>query len=372
MDAIDPPLLIRSNTAMDSDLRYLLGMSVPDDIAVVFDGKSTTALANALEIGRLKTMSPSVRVVPMDTPGQPKGGDSIDGVCRFLRELGLDRVSVKKNCPIHLADGLRTRGIAITVVDFSILPKRLIKSEAEIVEIRRAAEIVGAAFVAAEKILSDAGVNGSGELVHGGDVLTSDVLRAKIDNCCYGLGCLAEDTIVAGGTDACNPHEIGHGPLRANEFIVVDLFPRLRTSGYYADVSRTFFKGKPSAERMAMYDAVECAHDMAIGRIRGGMPVADALAATLKFFDGRGFPSSRTASPPHGMFHSLGHGLGLDVHEPPTIGTGTDFLETGMVVTVEPGLYYPGIGGVRIEDDILVGEGSCEILTPIPHHWIIE
>jgi Xaa-Pro aminopeptidase len=368
------PLLLYDSTKTDSDVRYLIGTSVPDAIAIVSDGGETTALVSALEIGRLQHTSPAVRLVPIDGPDRPEGsgnGKTVDGLCRFLRGLGLNSVGVKETFPISLADGLRARGIEITVADFSILPQRLVKSNREISEIRRAIEIVKTAFETVERILGDAKIGGHGELINGNGVLTADSLRTTIEMTCYQLGGIAEDTIVAGGIDACDPHGIGHGPLMANEFIVVDIFPRLRDSGYHADVSRTFFKGNPTAEQGRMYDAVKCAHDAAIDRAHAGVPVATLMAATLEFFEGRGFRSSRVASPPHGMFHSLGHGFGLDVHEPPTIGNGDGILRAGMVVTVEPGLYYRQIGGVRIEDDILVGENSSEILTKIPYDWAI-
>ncbi|MDR1173667.1 MAG: aminopeptidase P family protein, partial [Puniceicoccales bacterium] len=242
----------------------------------------------------------------------------------------------------------------------------------EITEIKHAIDIVRQTFVQVENILSAASINGKNELVFEDEILTSEHLRAMMETFCYQLGAIADDTIVACGVAACDPHNLGYGPLKANEFILVDFFPHLKASGYYADVSRTFIKGKPTKEQTNLYNAVKTAHDTAIDMAYGGGRGKDIMVRTFEYFESKGYKSSNTANPPRGMFHSLGHGFGLDIHEPPRIGMCDDILQAGMVVTIEPGLYYQAIGGVRIEDDILVGNQSSEILTQIPHNWVIE
>ncbi|MDR2603599.1 MAG: Xaa-Pro peptidase family protein [Puniceicoccales bacterium] len=372
---MDAPLLIFSNTKKDSDLLYLIGTHVPDHIAIVFDGQESIALVSALEINRLRNTSKIDKFVSWDVvKSSLQSAKNSDGdvLKRFLQDLKLKTICVKRDFPIYLADQLRSANFEIIVAGFSILPQRLIKSDGEITEIKHAIDIVRQTFVQVESVLLTTSINGKNELVFEDEILTSKRLRTMMETFCYRLGAVADDTIVACGIDACDPHNLGYGPLKANEFILIDFFPHLKTSGYYADVSRTFIKGKPTKEQANLYNVVKAAHDIAIDMAHGGVQGEDVMVWTLEYFESKGYKSSNIANPPHGMFHSLGHGLGLDIHEPPRIGMCDDILHPGMVVTIEPGLYYPTIGGVRVEDDILIRDQSSEILTQIPHNWIIE
>lgn len=367
--------MIFSNTKKDSDLLYLIGTHVPDNIAIVFDGRESIALVSALEINRLKNTSKINKFVSWDivkSSLQSAKNTDFDILRRFLQDLKLKAICVKQDFPIYLADQLRSANFEIIVAGFSILPQRLIKSDGEISEIRHTIDIVRQTFAQVENILSAASINGKNELVFEDEILTSERLRAMMETFCYQLGAIADDTIVACGIAACDPHNLGYGPLKANKFILIDFFPHLKTSGYYADVSRTFIKGKPTKEQTNLYNAVKTTHDTAIDMAYGGVQGKDIMVRTFEYFESKGYKSSNTTNPPHGMFHSLGHGFGLDIHEPPRIGMCDDMLQAGMVVTIEPGLYYQSIGGVRIEDDILVGNQSSKILTQIPHNWVIE
>ncbi|MDR2776567.1 MAG: Xaa-Pro peptidase family protein [Puniceicoccales bacterium] len=372
---MDIPLLIFSNTKKDSDLLYLIGAHVPDNIAVVFDGRESTALVSALEINRLRNTSKIDKFVSWDIVKlslQPAESTDFDILKRFLQDLKLKAICVKQDFPVYLADQLRSANFEIIVAGFSILPQRLIKSDGEITEIKYAIDIVRQTFAQMENILSATSINGKNELVFEDEILTSERLRTLMETFCYRLGAIADGTIVACGIAACDPHNLGNGPLKANEFILIDFFPHLKTSGYYADVSRTFIKGKPTEEQTNLYNAVKTAHDIAIDMVCGGAQGKDIMVRILEYFESKGYKSNNIANPPHGMFHSLGHGFGLDIHEPPRIGMCDDILQTGMVITIEPGLYYQTIGGVRIEDDILIGNQSSEILTQIPYNWVIE
>ncbi|MDR1433146.1 MAG: Xaa-Pro peptidase family protein [Puniceicoccales bacterium] len=372
---MDLPLLIFSNTRRDSDLRYLLETHVPDDIAVIFHRGKTTVLASALEINRLRNTGKIDELLSLDATKVSIGTgkiSSVDILKRFLEDLGIGKFCVKRDFPIYLAEGLRAAGFEMEIAEFYVLPQRLVKADWEVGEIRHAIEIAKKVFASVEGILANASVGIRKELVFEGEVLTSERLRWIMEDMSYALGAMAEDTIVACGVDACNPHNVGHGPLLANEFILIDFFPYLRSSGYYADISRTFVKGKPSSEQVSMHNAVKSAHGLAISMVRDGVPANGIMAAVLGHLEGKGYESSKTSNPPRGMFHSLGHGFGLDIHEPPKLGIGDDILTAGMVTSVEPGLYYPEIGGIRIEDDILIGDASCEVLSQIPYDWILE
>lgn len=178
-----------------------------------------------------------------------------------------------------------------------------------------------------------------------GEPLTSERVRVAMHKHLMDNGCRAEETIISCGNDTAFPHIIGSGPLQANEPIVIDMFPKEEATGYYADMTRTVAKGKPDAKVVEMYDAVKGAQKLGISKIKAGVPGADAHNAVVDYFKDCGYESTN-----RGFIHNLGHGVGLQVHELPTLGAAGPELKEGYVVTVEPGLYYPGTGGIRLED----------------------
>jgi Xaa-Pro aminopeptidase len=184
-----------------------------------------------------------------------------------------------------------------------------------------------------------------GILYHDGAPLTSELVRTAMHKQLMDDGCRAVETIISCGEDSAFPHIIGSGPLRPHEPIVIDMFPRDEATGYYADMTRTVSKGKPDKQIIEMYEAVKEAQQIGISRIKAGVSGADAHNAVVDYFKSRGYESDT-----RGFIHNLGHGVGLQVHELPTIGAAGTTLKEGFVVTVEPGLYYPGVGGIRLED----------------------
>ena len=371
----DIPLLIFSNTKHDSDLRYLVGCCVPDDIALIFDGKETTVLASALEVGRLRRLSKIDNVFNLENFRTKNANSSeayITILSNFLKNLGIVNVVVKKNCQVWIVNGLSENGINVNVGDFAMLPQRLIKSENEIDEIRKCASIVEKVFQEVRDAIACSSIGSDGELILNGELLTSERLRKFIEDRSYALGAVAEDTIVSCGDDACDPHNIGYGTIYANQPIVIDFFPYSRDSGYFSDVTRTFLKGRPSNKQKKLYDAVKSAHDMAINMVCDSASSDSITSKVINFFKNIGFKTNTRSSNPSGMFHSLGHGIGLDIHEHPKVGFRGDILKSGMTITIEPGLYYRGIGGVRIEDDLLVKTDGHELLTNMPYDFAIE
>jgi len=184
-----------------------------------------------------------------------------------------------------------------------------------------------------------------GVLYQDGTPLTSELVRTAMHKQLMDDGCRAVETIISCGEDTAFPHIIGSGPLKSNEPIVIDMFPRDEVTGYYADMTRTVSKGKPDQQIIDMYEAVKEAQQIGISHIKAGVPGADAHTAVVDYFKSRGYESDT-----RGFIHNLGHGVGLQVHEFPTVGPAGAALEAGFVVTVEPGLYYPGVGGIRLED----------------------
>jgi Xaa-Pro aminopeptidase len=158
----------------------------------------------------------------------------------------------------------------------------------------------------------------------------------------------------------------GSGPLKSDEPIVIDLFPVEEKSGYYADMTRTVVKGEPSADLLAMFDALRQAKQLGTSQVKSGVSGADIHQAVVDFFKDQGYESNS-----RGFIHNLGHGVGLQVHELPTVGPAGKPLVSGNVITIEPGLYYPGIGGVRLEDIGVVTKSGFENFTVFPEELIV-
>jgi len=202
--------------------------------------------------------------------------------------------------------------------------------------------------------------------VLGGELLTSERLRAEIEVEFVRCGAAADSTIVAGGAQSAQPHCVGYGPLYAHTPIVMDLFPRDQATGYWGDLTRTVVKGTAPDVVAGAFQAVLDARDGAKQLIkRGAVPVGihnfahDLLAE-------RGFPTGESGTGSYGFFHGLGHGVGLDIHERPRLNTSNVRpLRGGEIVTVEPGVYYPDWGGVRLEDMVYVTDNGCDCLTEI-------
>ncbi|MFA6364649.1 M24 family metallopeptidase [Methanoregula sp.] len=205
-----------------------------------------------------------------------------------------------------------------------------------------------------------------GILCHDGAPLTSELVRTAMHKHLMDDGCRAVETIISCGEDTAFPHIIGSGPLRPNMPIVIDMFPEDETTGYYADMTRTVSKGKPDQQITDMYAAVKEAQQIGISHIKAGVPGADAHTAVVDYFKSRGYESDT-----RGFIHNLGHGVGLQVHEFPTVGPAGGALKTGFVVTVEPGLYYPGVGGVRLEDMGAVRAGKFVDFTKFEEELIV-
>ena len=193
------------------------------------------------------------------------------------------------------------------------------------------------------------------------------MVRERIVAAAMRQNCLASHTIVACGEQGCDPHEVGRGPLRAHQPIILDIFPRSQSSGYWGDITRTIVKGKASEPIKALYAAVLAGQLLALRQIRAGAHGDTIHQAILDEFQRRGFQTGVKNGRMQGFFHGTGHGVGLEIHELPRLSPrGQAPQKPGHVVTVEPGLYYPGVGGVRLEDLVVVLETGFRNLTRFP------
>ncbi|AHF91129.1 peptidase M24 [Opitutaceae bacterium TAV5] len=372
-----PAVLLYADTDRSADMLYFGRFPAPDPfIAIGVRGRKIAAL-NALEFGRARRSSGFDTVLPLEPLldrarrvfGLPKDQRPHPAhiVALLARRYRVDAFRVPDDFPAGFADRLRALGIGAEPVA-AIFPEREIKTAAEATALREGNRASAAGIAAAEKLLRTATAR-AGKLWHGGAVLTSERLRTAIEVACLEAGALSVGTIAAGGDQACDPHEHGHGPLRPSELIVVDVFPRVMRTGYHGDMTRTFLKGRASDAQRKLVAAVREAQLAALGAIRTGVNGKDVHQRCLDVFETRGFETKHTAKGSVGFFHGTGHGLGLAVHEAPRVSTVDYTLKKGSVVTVEPGLYYPGLGGCRIEDVVQVTDRKPRMLSEYHYEW---
>jgi len=294
-------------------------------------------------------------------PGRGPGGVALQ-LKEIAERRGLDSFEVPAGFSLALADTLRGLGLGVAWKESPFVPARANKRPDEIAKIRGAIEHTEAAMKTAIERIAAAEIRDGG-LFEKGEPLTSEMVKRTINVLLAERNCDPHEPIVAGGDQACDPHERGHGPLPANLPIILDIFPKDRATRYCGDMTRTVVRGAASDEARRMFEAVQASKAAAEEAVKPGIPAKDVHAAAKKVFEDRGFETGERDGRRAGFFHGTGHGLGLDVHEYPGVGeTSENLLEEGHVITIEPGLYYPGTGGVRIEDDVVVTADGCENL----------
>jgi Xaa-Pro aminopeptidase len=375
-------LLLRAASLTNADMLAAAGFLATDPFDYVeIDGRRLL-FVSGFERELAERESGGAEVVPIEELGLRRLLH--DGVPRHelknrltenaLRRVGADACVVPPWFPVGTADHLRGAGIAVRV-DPYLLPERRRRKTPEQVEAMRVPQAVTErSFALIARLLSEADVAADGTLVLDGRPLTSERLHAAIRLQWAEEGCEGETPIVSGGAQAAEPHEHGHGPLRAGQPIICDLFPRSVSNRYHADMTRTFCVGEAPPLLLELHQAVEQALQDSLRAIGPGVPGQEFDRRVSDFFFAEGYhtllhpPAEHGREGRPGYIHGLGHGLGLDVHEQPGLGqAGRDPLEPGDVVTVEPGLYLPGFGGVRLEDAVVVTEDGNENLTSYPY-----
>jgi len=282
----------------------------------------------------------------------------------------IDLFRIPENFPAWVLEGMRKLNLNYELIKGALYPKRFEKTQIEAEMVREGNRCSAAGFRLVEQILQASEIR-DGFIFYQGKALTSEFLQQEIEVVCLRAGGIAQHTIVAGGDQACDPHCQGSGPLKAHELIIVDIFPRMKKHGYFGDMTRTFLKGTASEEQRLLVKTVQAAHKLGLSLVSGGAKASDIHGAIVNLFEDEGFFTKKVDGVPVGFFHSTGHGLGLEIHEPIRIGANPTRLKPGYVLTVEPGLYYPGIGGCRIEDVVWVTETGRELLSKAPYDWEI-
>lgn len=369
-------ILLYSDTARSADALYFGHVEVPDPfIAFSIRGRKY-AVVSALEFGRVKRASDFDAVLALEAgiekarriwPGKKAGPARV--IAALSRELRATGFTVPGDFPAGLYKELRDLGLSVEISEGPLFPEREVKTAADAEAIREGNRCSAAGIGAAEAMLRASRIRG-GRLVFQGKALTSERLKVAIETACIEHGSVSTSTIAAGGDQACDPHNRGSGPLRASELIIVDVFPRVANTGFFGDMTRTFLRGRANDAQRAIVAAVRAAQRAALGAIRAGVRPTEVHRKVSERFVALGFETRHTAKGSVGFFHGTGHGLGLEIHEPPRISPTNDTpLKMGTVVTVEPGLYYPGVGACRIEDVVQVTGGAPRMLSKYPYAW---
>lgn len=363
-----------------ADIYYLSGVFVPDAFLAFQHGGKAYGVVSRLEFSRVAAQSKFDAVYLLETAKEeagkaldldPKSVGPAELMAYYFRQLGASAMVVPAEFPAVYYSKLLVAGLPVTVEPDAFFPERAIKDEAEAKAIRAGNAASAAGIRAAESVLKRSVIKGK-RLIYEGSTLTSERLRTIIDQACLDKGAVAHNTIVAGGVQGCDPHEGGHGPLKPNELIIVDVFPRVQKTGYHGDMTRTFLKGKANEAQRALVTAVKAAQQAALDKVKAGVSGGTVHTAASDVFDEAGFVTERRGDQFVGFIHSTGHGLGLEVHESPRVSPGAARLKKGQVITIEPGLYYPEIGGCRIEDVVRVTAGGSEKLSSLHYRWEIK
>jgi Xaa-Pro aminopeptidase len=362
-------VLIVADSDRDANMLYAVGMFVPDPfIYFRIDGKCNIVVPD-LEMDRARKKASHCRIYSynqcIDKLRRKTKRPGMAAVINLLfRERQLRKVFVPANFPHGLARELRNYKIKVRVKKGGIFPGREFKNSDEIKKISGALIMAEVGLAEGIQALKSSKVLRDGKLTYHGVPLTSEKLRGIIETAIVQAGGTACRTIVAGGRQACDAHEPGHGPLRANEPIVLDVFPRSSKTGYFGDITRTVVRGRASEAARRAYDTVARAQEIALTQLQPQTRAVDVHKAVLAYFDSQGYKTSKKNGRSEGFLHGTGHGLGMEINEAPRMGVNSnDILAAGQVVTIQPGLYYSEIGGIRLEDVAVITPQGHKNLT---------
>ncbi|HXW98976.1 MAG TPA: Xaa-Pro peptidase family protein [Methanomicrobiales archaeon] len=350
-------------SSADADMRYLTRFRTTDPVPYVkVRGEPGKIVVSQMEYERAARESTAVPVTRAEaglTGILKEEKNRWKAYARMIAGLAGGGVLVPPQFPAALARELEALS-RVSIDEDTVLRMRAVKTDEELADLARVQEATEEAMGGAIASIRAARVK-KGVLYRGRTPLTSEILQAEVAMTLLGRGCRAVDTIISCGEDSAIPHIRGAGPLREGASIILDIFPQDEETGYTADMSRTVVKGEPTEQVQDMFDAVLGAQTLAASLVRPGATGAEIHGRVVEYFKDKGFESNTT-----GFIHNLGHGVGLEVHELPVLGPGGGELAPGNVITLEPGLYYPGIGGVRLEDMGVVTRDGFQDLTKMP------
>ena len=361
----------------DSNLFYATKFVAPDPFIYLEVKGERILVMNDLEMDRAKSQASVDRVLSyseIERRARDHGvaaPGSVDIIHVVLREAKIKHVLVPANFPFSHAARLQELGYQVHAKPDPFYEQRVVKTAEEVRHIEAAQRATEGAVAAAHDLLRQAAIKDDLLWLEGAP-LTSERIKKHINVKLMENDCVAQHTIVAGGEQACDPHNEGSGPLPAHRSIIFDVFPRSATTRYFADMSRTVVRGTPTQELRKLYQTVKDAQEEAIAKIKDGADGIKIHRGICDRFEKAGYKTGLVNGRMQGYFHGTGHGVGLDIHEAPRISRTGSLLQEGHVVTVEPGLYYPGLGAVRIEDMVVVTKDGCRNLTDFPKSFQLD
>lgn len=373
-----PDVLLYADTERSAAMRHEIPIGVPDPFGYVEVGGKVYVFTSSLEQERIAAARPDAEIIEwadvgfheLLESGMARDQMIIEMISRAIAKTGLRSALVDPDFPLAVADRLRADGLTLTPDHDTFALRRRAKSAAELAGIRRAQKAAEAGMAAAAEILRQAVPEGEGIVLDGAPV-TAEQVRAAIREACAAHGAPAPADIIVASVWQGFGHEPGSGPLPANLPIQIDLWPRDEQTGCWADMTRTFVVGEPDEATRKQEALVRQAHFAARDAVRPGITGRELHALVCDVFEAAGHRTQRTGpgeDPNEGFQFSLGHGVGLEVHEDPGMGqSGRSPLVVGDVIASEPGLWEREIGGVRFEDLFLVTEDGCEVLTDFPY-----
>ncbi|MGH2969017.1 MAG: M24 family metallopeptidase [Solirubrobacteraceae bacterium] len=362
-------VLIYGAPELSADLFHALPVGIIDTFLYVETGGRRAATVSVLDADKVRALGVEI----MDPSslgrdellqaGRPPHEIEAEVSLRACRALDVRAAIVPFEFPLAVADHLRAGGVELRVDPDHFVERRRRKTGTQLEGIRRAQKAADAAMGVAARLIR--------ELAPG---VTSEDVRTSMQAVCEEHGSeLPDDVIVSHGAQAAVGHEPGHGEIGAGEPVVVDIWPRDRSSRCWADMTRTFVAGggEPPEELARYWELTRESLARVYPLVRAGADCRAIYEASCGPFQEAGLPTQLTKEPgtvlEDGYFHGLGHGVGLAIHERPGLGRSPDTLQAGDVITLEPGCYRRGFGGCRLEDLVVVTDDGCETLTDFPY-----
>ena len=372
-------VLIIGDTFRSPELRHEIPLGVPDPFVYLERDGARHVYVGSMEAPRIRGLGLDLTVHPLEEVGidelLARGLDvhetRIEWVARSCAHAGLTTAVVPHTFPGGYLDRVRADGIELIVDQATFDARRRVKTGPQLAGILRAQRAAEAALATGIELMREAEV-ADGLLRLDGEMLTVERVKAAMKGVFAEHGCTAEDFVVAPGPQGAAGHDMGHGPIPAGVPVVFDLWPRDDASSCYADMTRTVAVGPVSEQVADWYRVTREALTAATALVRPGIECRAVFDAVCAIYEGAGYPTQRTKTPgevlDNGFFHGLGHGVGLEVHEGPYLGLlPGGRLVAGDVITLEPGAYDQAVGGVRLEDLVLVTAAGCDVLTEFPY-----
>jgi Xaa-Pro aminopeptidase len=374
-----PDVLIVADTVRSPELRHEVPLAVPDPFLYAEVGGKRSVVVSVLEAGRIRDLGSDLGVLTLEDVGLDelvkRGLDpyelELELHLQACRQLGLGGAVTPLTFPLGVADHLRAEGIDLAADQPFFDERRRVKNEHELAGIRRACRAVEAGVAVGVEMLRGAS-RANGVLTLDGEPLTCERIQLAVERAFGEHGASAEDFVVSHGPQTAVGHEMGSGPIAADDVVLFDLFPRDRESACYSDFTRTFTIGPPPDELREYHRLAKEALDLAVAAVKPGVKGSDIHRMVCDLFHEHGHKTQlhkeEGESLVDGYFHATGHGVGLEVHERPGVGrVESEPLVEGDVIALEPGLYRNGFGGVRLEDLVLVTADGAEVLTSYPY-----